>query len=72
MGRLRSPLTRRALLLIASAVVVGTTVRWRIGRDLETRAPVPVLRDLQSLEAFRAQFNADRGKTRLVLLMSPT
>jgi len=72
MGRLRSPLTQLALLAIASAVVVGTTVRWRISRDAETQASVPVLRDLRGPDEFRAQFNADRDKTRLVLLLSPT
>ena len=32
----------------------------------------PELHDLGSLQAFRAAFEADRGTTRLVLLLSPT
>jgi hypothetical protein len=30
------------------------------------------LRDIQSIETLHAQFNADAGKTRLILLVSPT
>lgn len=32
----------------------------------------PVLSDLNGLEAFKAQVNADAGKPRVVLLLSPT
>jgi hypothetical protein len=32
----------------------------------------PVLQDLEGVDAFKAQFNKDRGKPRVVLLLSPT
>lgn len=32
----------------------------------------PVLSDLNGIETLRAQFNADAGKPRVVLLLSPT
>ena len=34
--------------------------------------PAQELRDLQSVDELRAAFNADRGRPRLVLLLSPT
>jgi len=30
------------------------------------------LRDIQSVDTLRTQFNSDSGKTRLILLVSPT
>jgi hypothetical protein len=36
-----------------------------------TAAPAP-LSDLRSVQQFRQRFNADAGRVRLVLLMSPT
>jgi hypothetical protein len=36
------------------------------------RSHEPALEDLKSLDAFKARFNADEGKPRLVLLLSPT
>lgn len=30
------------------------------------------LKEIQSIETLRAQFNRDTGKTRLILLLSPT
>ena len=30
------------------------------------------LKEIQSIETLRAQFNRDAGKTRLILLLSPT
>jgi len=35
-------------------------------------APAPVLRDLDGTSALRARFDGDRGKIRIVLLLSPT
>jgi hypothetical protein len=32
----------------------------------------PVLEELKSLDEFKAHFNADEGKPRIVLLLSPT
>ena len=44
--------------------------------DLETRPQlVPgqaPLTDIQNIETLRAQFNQDVGKTRLIILVSPT
>jgi hypothetical protein len=35
-------------------------------------AAAPTLADLQSVDELRVQFNRDAGKTRLLLLLSPT
>jgi hypothetical protein len=70
--RHRSSVIELVLIVAASAAVIGTAVRWRLAQDLETRTSPPVLRDLHGADEFRAQFNTDRGKTRLVLLLSPT
>ena len=32
----------------------------------------PVLQDLEGVDAFKTQFNKDRGRPRVVLLLSPT
>jgi len=40
--------------------------------NAETVAPPRPLHDLQSFAGFRELFNRDRGKPRLVLLLSPT
>ena len=32
----------------------------------------PVLQDLEDVDAFKTQFNKDRGTARVVLLLSPT
>jgi hypothetical protein len=39
---------------------------------LAATAAAPRLTDLRSVAEFRQRFNADAGKVRLVLLMSPT
>ena len=48
------------LLLLASSLAPGC------------RKHEPVLADLESLDQFKAQFNEDTGKPRIVLLLSPT
>jgi hypothetical protein len=61
----RRPLGRRlgALLLIAMLAPVLT---GGCGKH------EPVLEDLKSLDDFKARFNDDEGKPRIVLLLSPT
>lgn len=49
--------------LIAAAIVLGLFAAPR---------PKATLNDLHTVEQLRARFNQDKGKTRLVLLLSPT
>jgi hypothetical protein len=45
--------------------------RWGASGNAAQAAPAALV-DLQSAAELRTQFNEDRGKTRLVLLLSPT
>jgi hypothetical protein len=64
-------LSKRSILV--TFVLLVTVV---LGIYLETRprsAPgQQPLTDVQSIETLRAQFNQDVGKTRLIILVSPT
>jgi hypothetical protein len=59
--------------IFALTILLATVL---LGIYLETRPHlVPgqePLTDIQSIETLRAQFNNDMGKTRLILLVSPT
>ena len=57
------PKGRRALLpalLVSVALLAGC------------KSPPPKLEEIAGLEALKTQFNADAGKPRIVLLLSPT
>ena len=56
------------VLIILAAVLFGVYVETR-PRLVPGQAP---LTDIQNLETLREQFNQDAGKTRLILLVSPT
>jgi len=56
------------ILVLLATVVVGVYIQTR-PRLAPGQEP---LRDIQSSETLRAQFNKDVGKTRLILLVSPT
>ena len=56
------------ILVLLATVVVGVYIQTR-PRLAPGQEP---LTDIQSSETLRAQFNKDVGKTRLILLVSPT
>ncbi len=57
-------------------VVIILLITVTLGIYLETRPRIAPgqkpLSDIQSIETLRTQFNQDDGKTRLILLVSPT
>ena len=68
MKKLLSKRSIFALIILVAALSLGIY--------FETRPPLapgqPPLTDIQSIETLRAQFNQDVGKTRLILILSPT
>ena len=68
-----NPAMRRLAAAALTLAVVAAPHRFRIGVALAQSTATPAtlieLRDAADLEA---RFNEDRGKTRLVLLVSPT
>ena len=56
------------LLILLVAVALGVYLESRT-RLAPGQAP---LTDIQNIETLRTQFNQDAGKTRLILLVSPT
>ena len=57
-------------------VAIILLVAVMLGIYLETRPRIAPgqepLTDIQNIETLRMQFNSDAGKTRLILLISPT
>ena len=56
------------ILVLLATVVLGVYIQTR-PRLAPGQEP---LTDIQNIETLRAQFNKDAGKTRLILLVSPT
>jgi hypothetical protein len=56
------------VLILIAALLLGAYIQTR-PRLAPGQEP---LTDIQSIETLRAQFNKDVGKTRLILLVSPT
>ena len=54
--------------ILVAAIWLGVYVQTRT-RLAPGQAP---LTDIQNIETLRAQFNNDVGKTRLIILLSPT
>ena len=68
--RLR-PALGHAVLALASVVMVSGAPQWSVPLTGAAQG-APTLVDLRSAADLRAQFNADIGTARLVLLLSPT
>lgn len=69
--RMNQFLSRRnmfVVLILIAAVLLGVYIQIR-PRLAPGQEP---LTDIQNIETLRAQFNKDVGKTRLILLVSPT
>ena len=64
---------RPALIVLAGVVVLAVTGCGGSG-DAQSvpQASQRPLRDLASVETLKNDFNADRGRTRLLLIFSPT
>lgn len=68
MKRLLSKRSIFALIILVIALLLGIYLETR-PRSAPGQAP---LTDIQNIETLRAQFNRDIGKTRLIILVSPT
>ena len=63
----------RALVAAIGLWVAFGTIDARTPWDANQRIyAAPTLSDLKSVDELKTQFNQDRGKPRLVLLLSPT
>lgn len=58
-----------AFALWATFGAIDARTRWNTAQPIHA---APTLSDLKSVDELKALFNQDRGKTRLVLLLSPT
>jgi hypothetical protein len=70
--RLRLQPTLGPVLAITASMVLSAGVLHSRGWRTEAAQASSTLVDLRSAADFRAQFNADHGTARLVLLLSPT
>lgn len=68
MNRFLSKRNIFVLIFLLAAVLLGTYLETR-PRIAPGQAPI---KDIQNIESLRTQFNQDAGKTRLILLVSPT
>ena len=68
MNRFLSKRNIFVLLFLLAVVALGTYLETR-PRIAPGQAPI---QDIQNIESLRTQFNQDAGKTRLILLVSPT
>jgi uncharacterized membrane protein (DUF106 family) len=69
--RMNKFLSKRSIfvvLILIAAVLLGVYIQTRT-RLAPGQEP---LTDIQNIETLRAQFNQDVGKTRLIILVSPT
>jgi hypothetical protein len=64
-------LSKRNLLAFAALLMSVLLVIHFKPQSQLTAAQKP-LTDIQNIETLRAQFNRDAGKTRLIMLLSPT
>lgn len=68
MNKLLSKRTAIALIILVIALSLGIYLESR-PRIAPGQQP---LTDIQTIETLRTQFNQDAGKTRLIILVSPT
>ena len=68
MNRFLSKRNIFALIILIVALLLGIYLETR-PRLAQGQAP---LTDIQNIETLRTQFNQDVGKTRLIILVSPT
>jgi len=68
MNRFLSKRNIFALIILLVALLLGIYLETR-PRLAPGQAP---LKDIQNIETLRTQFNQDVGKTRLIILVSPT
>jgi hypothetical protein len=68
MNKLLSKRSGVALIILVIALLLGIYLETR-PRIAPGQKP---LTDIQSVETLRTQFNQDAGKTRLIILVSPT
>lgn len=66
----RFPSKRSVFLLIVLLLVLLFVTDWKMRPQL-VPGQTP-LTNISSIETLRAQFNKDNGKTRLIILVSPT
>lgn len=63
------------LLVVAAGIQVHNPASYLselVSRVGEGTGPSAKVRSLSSVDQLQAQFNSDRGRTRLILLLSPT
>ena len=68
---MKRSLSRRSLILVLVFLASLTLALYIASRPRPVPGQHP-LTDIQSIETLRTQFNRDAGKTRLILLASPT
>jgi len=64
-------LSKRNLLAFA-ALLISVLLAIHFKPQSQLAAAQKPLTDIQSIETLRDQFNSDAGKTRLIMLLSPT
>jgi hypothetical protein len=68
---MKSILSKRNLLALV-ALLIGVLLVISFEPQSKLASGGEPLTDIQSIETLRAQFNRDAGKTRLIMLLSPT
>ena len=64
--------SKRSILAVVVLLAVGLAVSYLVGTRARSAPGQRPLADLSDIETLRTQFNQDAGKTRLIILVSPT
>jgi hypothetical protein len=67
-----NPLLSKRNLLALAALLAGILLALYFMPQSQLASARDSLTEIQTVETLRAQFNHDTGKTRLILLLSPT